>query len=173
MEEIKDLIEKEDYDKYKKLLQEFECKAIDTIETLTWQFKEELAEEIDDKIKGWKKESERLLKENWVKDDKIKKLEQELAKLKEKAIVSKFKKGQKVWIIWDEYNEEQDCIIYEIYQKTIGFFNYTNIDDVPFFEYAVLNNVKDNTVFGYINEPYIFLTEQEAQAKLKEIQGNE
>ena len=84
MEEIKDLIEKEDYDKYKKLLQEFECKAIDTIENLTWQFKEELAEEIDDKIKGWKKESERLLKENWVKDDKIKKLEQELAELKEK-----------------------------------------------------------------------------------------
>lgn len=104
---------------------------------------------------------------------RIAELEQELAELKEKAIVPKFKKGQKVWIIWDEYNEEQDCIIYEIYQKTIGFFNYINIDDVPFFEYAVLNNVKDNTVFGYINEPYIFLTEQEAQAKLKEIQGNE
>ena len=107
------------------------------------------------------------------KDQRIAELEQQLAELKQDAIVPKFKKGQKVWIIWGEYNEEQDCIIYEIYQKTIGFFNYTNIDGVPFFEYAVLNNVKDNTVFGYVNEPYIFLTEQEAQAKLKEIQGNE
>ena len=106
-------------------------------------------------------------------NERIAELEQKLAELKEKAIVPRFKKGQKVWIIWDEYSEEQDCLIYEIYQKIIGFFNYTNIDGVPFFEYAVLNNVKDDTVFGYVNEPYIFLTEKEALEKLKEIQGNE
>ena len=84
MEEIKDLIKQEDYEKYKKLLQEFECKAIDIIEDLTYQFKETLAEEIDDKIKGWKKDNERILRENWEKDDKIKQLEKELAELKEK-----------------------------------------------------------------------------------------
>lgn len=120
-----------------------------------------------------KKDKETLVELLLQKIYDCKVIEQELAELKENAIIPKFKKGQKVWIIWDEYNEEQDCLIYEIHQKTIGFFNYTNIDGVPFFEYAVLNNVKDNTVFGYVNEPYIFLTEQEAQAKLKEIQRNE
>lgn len=84
MEEIKDLIKQEDYEKYKKLLQEFECKAIDIIEDLTYQFKETLAEDIDRKIKGWKDEYERLLKENWKKYDRIAELEKELAELKEK-----------------------------------------------------------------------------------------
>lgn len=83
MEEIKDLIKQEDYEKCKKLLQEFECKAIDIIEDLTYQFKETLAEDIDRKIKGWKDEYERLLKENWKKDDRIAELEKELAKYKE------------------------------------------------------------------------------------------
>ena len=57
---------------------------IDIIEDLTYQFKETLAEEIDDKIKGWKKDNERILRENWEKDDKIKQLEAKLAELKEK-----------------------------------------------------------------------------------------
>lgn len=54
MEEIKDLIKKEAYEKYKKLLQEFECKAIDMIEDLTYQFKETLAEELDDFFANYK-----------------------------------------------------------------------------------------------------------------------
>ena len=162
-EEIKDLIEKEDYDKYKKLLQEFECKAIDTIENLTWQFKEELAEEIDDKIKGWKKESERLLKENWVKDDKIKKLEQELAELKEK--LSKATQFETPHI-------ERFALVRYLAQKNKPYKIVNCYDCYRDKEYKIhycFYNVKSMN-FKLIE---VFTTEQEAQAKLKEIQGNE
>ena len=157
MEEIKDLIKQEDYEKYKKLLQEFECKAIDIIEDLTYQFKETLAEEIDDKIKGWKKDNERILRENWGKDDKIKQLEQELAELKEKAIVPKFKVGQECYLIDNNFNyfkntKEINIVRSKIKKQQNWYY------------------VKD---YGVYHEEDLFATEQEAQEKLKEIQGNE
>ena len=159
MEEIEYLIKQEDYEKYKKLLQEFECKAIDIIEDLTYQFKETLAEEIDDKIKGWKKDNERILRENWEKDDKIKQLEQELAELKEKAIVPKFKVGQEIW-----------CIQY------MAIFKF-KINKVEI--HRGEEETENRIIYGnwedmiYQIEENCFTTEQEAQAKLKEIQGNE
>ena len=187
MEEIKDLIEKEDYDKYKKLLQEFECKAIDTIETLTWQFREELAEEIDDKIKGWKKESERLLKENWVKDDKIKKLEQELAELKEKAIVVPVKLGDTIYVIPSETNyrlniakgkEEQNKVyewtVSEIRYNKYGFSVVCDVGDVQFYcNYEPPKNLCGHfDTEKYYGETW-FTTRAEAQAKLQELQNGD
>ena len=151
MEEIKDLIKQEDYEKYKKLLQEFECKAIDIIEDLTYQFKETLAEEIDDKIKGWKKDNERILRENWGKDDKIKQLEQELAELKEKAIVPRFEYGDKVYYIryfvgkWQVFNQEY-----------VG----ENISNII---------VRTMNYYSELPKDSVFATEQEAQEKLRSL----
>lgn len=158
MEEIKDLIKQEDYEKYKKLLQEFECKAIDIIEDLTYQFKETLAEDIDRKIKGWKDEYERLLKENWKKDDRIAELEQELAELKEKAIVPKFKIGQEVWAISVlRLNNIDSFIITEIcYCADYGLYYKTNLG-INLYEY-------------YFD---VFTTLEEAEKKLQELRGGE
>ena len=83
------------------------------------------------------------------------KLEQELAELKEKAIVSKFKVGQKIWYI----------DIYGIQKDTIISFTYFSIQN------EILYKMGDE-IIDY-REEYIFATEQEAQEKLKEIQGNE
>ena len=164
MEEIEYLIKQEDYEKYKKLLQEFECKAIDIIEDLTYQFKETLAEEIDDKIKGWKKDNERILRENWEKDDKIKQLEQELAELKEKAIDRpKFKHLEEYWYI--ENNP--------YYDNELQVFNGKVMEIICAYDEDWLYEYRFDTSCRYIEEDNIFATEQEAQAKLKEIQGNE
>ena len=164
MEEIEYLIKQEDYEKYKKLLQEFECKAIDIIEDLTYQFKETLAEEIDDKIKGWKKDNERILRENWEKDDKIKQLEQELAELKEKAIDRpKFKHLEEYWYI--ENNPYCD--------NELQVFNGKVMEIICAYDEDWLYEYRFDTSCRYIEEDNIFATEQEAQEKLKEIQGNE
>lgn len=77
------------------------------------------------------------------------KLEQELAELKEKAIVPKFNVGQEVW--------------HFITGKPIKDIIVRN--DLFQYELSALK-------FG-MYEDYLFATEQEAQAKLKEIQGNE
>ena len=166
MEEIEYLIKQEDYEKYKKLLQEFECKAIDIIEDLTYQFKETLAEEIDDKIKGWKKDNERILRENWEKDDEIKQLEQELAELKEKAIVPKFKIGQNIFFIDNECQIAQgvvDVILtgQDVFEKWCKYSIDLGVE------------YEDDIRFIDKNEEEIFATKEEAQEKLKEIQGNE
>lgn len=164
MEEIKDLIKQEDYEKYKKLLQEFECKAIDIIEDLTYQFKETLAEDIDRKIKGWKDEYERLLKENWKKDDKIAELEQELAELKEKAIARpKFKHFEEYWYI--ENNPYCD--------NELQVFDGKVMDIICAYDEDWLYEYRFNTSCRYIEEDNIFATEREAQEKLKEIQGEQ
>ena len=155
MEEIKDLIKQEDYEKYKKLLQEFECKAIDIIEDLTYQFKETLAEEIDDKIKGWKKDNERILRENWEKDDKIKQLEQELAELKEKAIGPKFK-----------FDEE--CVVIMFGSYHFHRFIAQVKDDL-----CLTQPYNDTEEWYYVKPEMVCKTLEEAQDKLKEMQGNE
>ena len=92
---------------------------------------------------------------------RIAELEQELAELKEKAIVPRFKIGQRVWWIdkrLNNYNEKE----YEIVSYLIDSIVVTNKQ----FRY-------------YGNDGYwhgddeLYATEQEAQEKLKEIQGNE
>ena len=150
MEEIKDLIKQEDYEKYKKLLQEFECKAIDIIEDLTYQFKETLAEDIDRKIKGWKDEYERLLKENWKKDDRIAELEQELTELKEKALFRRYK-----------YN----TICY--YSRDNEYFRAKYLAPISQ-KYSLIQDTKTNEI--YIEETDWLRTKK---PKLKEMNGNE
>lgn len=92
------------------------------------------------------------------KDQRIAELEQELAELKEKAIVPKFKIGQEVWAISAyRLNCVDWFIITEIgYCADYGLFYKTNMG-INLYEYYYK----------------IFATEQEAQEKLKEIQGNE
>ena len=94
-------------------------------------------------------------------NERIAELEQELAELKEKAIVPRFKIGQRVWWIdkrLNNYNEKE----YEIVSYLIDSIVVTNKQ----FRY-------------YGNDGYwhgddeLYATEQEAQEKLKEIQGNE
>lgn len=83
------------------------------------------------------------------------KLEQELAELKEKAIVPRFKYGDKVYYIkyfvgkWQIFDEEY-----------VGE-NTSNII------------VRIMNYYSELPKDSVFATEQEAQAKLKEIQGNE
>lgn len=85
---------------------------------------------------------------------RIAELEQELAELKEKAIVPKFKISQKIWHIL--CNDGASCVAIE----------------------DVITNIKGN-IYSLKNcrfcamEEELFATEQEAQEKLKEIQGNE
>ena len=86
---------------------------------------------------------------------RIVELEQELAELKEKAIVPRFKYGDKVYYIkyfvgkWQIFDEEY-----------VGE-NTSNII------------VRSMNYYGELPKDSVFATEQEAQDKLKEIQGNE
>ena len=82
------------------------------------------------------------------------KLEQELAELKEKAIVPKFSPGQIVYFA-------------NIVEGTVNKFNYIGED-----KYNYVVEDKTGEVFIRMKER-TFATEQEAQDKLKEIQGNE
>lgn len=87
--------------------------------------------------------------------------EQQLAELKEKAIVPRFKIGQKVWWIdkrLNNYNEKE----YEIVSYLID---------------SIVVTSKQFRYYG--NDGYwhgddeLYTTEQEAQEKLKELDGNE
>lgn len=96
---------------------------------------------------------ERYLKELLKqKQQRIAELEQELAELKEKAIVPKFKIGQKIWHIL--CNNGTSCVVLE----------------------DVITNIKGciyslkKCRFCAIEEE-LFATEQEVQEKLKEING--
>ena len=82
------------------------------------------------------------------------KLEQELAELKEKAIVPKFSSGQIVYFA-------------NIVEGTVNKFNYIGED-----KYNYVVEDKTGEVFIRMKER-TFATEQEAQVKLKEIQENE
>lgn len=85
---------------------------------------------------------------------RIAELEQELAELKEKAIVPKFSSGQIVYFA-------------NIVEGTVNKFNYIGED-----KYNYVVEDKTGEVFIRMKER-TFATEQEAQAKLKELQGNE
>lgn len=98
--------------------------------------------------------------ENWElredlsqKDKRIAKLEQKLAELKEKAIVPRFSSGQIVYFA-------------NIVEGTVNKFNYIGED-----KYNYVVEDKTGEVFIRMKER-TFATEQEAQEKLKEIQGN-
>lgn len=84
---------------------------------------------------------------------RIAELEKELAEPKEKAIVPRFKIGQRIWHLL--CNNGSSCVVTEDV--------ITNIED------GIYSLKKCR--FCAIEED-LFATEQEAQAKLKEIQGN-
>lgn len=87
-------------------------------------------------------------------NDRKKELEQELAELKEKAIVPRFSSGQIVYFA-------------NIVEGTVNKFNYIGED-----KYNYVVEDKTGEVFIRMKER-TFATEQEALNKLKEIQGNE
>ena len=95
------------------------------------------------------------------------KLEQELEELKEKYIIPKFQLGQTIFTT----NKPNECI-YEL--KIVSI----HIERSEFYDRKFnslvyrAERIKDGYIGGYL-EAELFATEQEAQEKLKEIQGNE
>lgn len=86
-------------------------------------------------------------------------VEQELAELKEKAIVPKFKLGQKVWYVYNKYQKFPfRCVIDKIvYDSSKNHkFRYDTSGEL----------------YIGIKEEDLFATEQEAQEKLKELQND-
>ena len=97
-------------------------------------------------------------------NDRIKELEQELAELKEKAIDRpKFKHFEEYWYI--ENNPYCD--------NELQVFNGKVMEIICAYDEDWLYEYRFDTSCRYIEEDNIFATEQEAQEKLKEVQGNE
>ena len=85
---------------------------------------------------------------------RIAELEQELAELKEKAIVPRFKRQEMVY-----------CFSY----GKIQLFNVVAYLD----NQITLCENRETGKLEFVNNDYLCINEQEAQEKLKEIQGNE
>lgn len=86
-------------------------------------------------------------------NDRIKELEQELAELKEKAIVPRFKRQEIVY-----------CFSY----GKIQLFNVVAYLD----NQITLCENRETGKLEFVNNDYLCINEQEAQDKLKEIKGN-
>ena len=98
------------------------------------------------------------------KDQRIAELEQELAKLKEKAIDRpKFKHLEEYWYI--ENNPYCD--------NELQVFNGKVMEIICAYDEDWLYEYRFDTSCRYIEEDNIFASEQEAINKLKEVQGNE
>ena len=94
---------------------------------------------------------------------RIAELEQELAELKEKAIDRpKFKHLEEYWYI--ENNPYCD--------NELQVFNGKVMEIICAYDEDWLYEYRFDTSCRYIEEDNIFTTEQEAQAKLKEMNGN-
>ena len=107
----------------------------------------------------------------WSKKDlwnRIQEKNKRIAELEEQlrnAIVPKFKIGQEVWFIYDE-NDDFD---YTILNKKVMAYTYSSYDG-DYFEYAMSDDGTQYTIwYGYIR--HVFATKEEAEAKLKELQG--
>ena len=92
---------------------------------------------------------------NFVHGQDYEKLKQELAELKEKAILPKFK-----------YNEE--CVVIMFGSYHFHRFIAQVKDDL-----CLTQPYNDTEEWYYVKPEMVFKTLEEAQAKLKEIQGNE
>ena len=100
------------------------------------------------------------------KDQRIAELEQELAGLKEKAIVPRFRIGQEVFVVDNECQITQGAVDVILTRQDV-FEKWCKYSIDLGLEY------EDDIRFVYKDEEEIFATKEEAQAKLKEIQGNE
>lgn len=88
------------------------------------------------------------------------------AKLKN-AIVPKFKVGQEVWFL----SNELDFSNYELLNGKIGAFEFNNYE-TPILSYFISQDgTRDTLHFGYNEEKYVFATKQEAEERLKELEG--
>ena len=95
------------------------------------------------------------------KNQRIAELEKQLAN----SIRPKFKRGQEVYT----YNKYQGCI-YKLQLISIHIEQY----ETPEFDTLVYRarRLKDGFIGGYLEEE-LFATEEEAQAKLEELRGND
>ena len=98
------------------------------------------------------------------------KLEQELAELKEKAIVPRFRIGQTLFMIPTLFNSLKHITEYELLRLTLSDIGIR-------YELSIKNKEKGIEPYYCASEDMfdisIFTTEQEALNKLKEIQRNE
>ena len=98
------------------------------------------------------------------------KLEQELAELKENAIVPRFRIGQTLYMIPTLLNSLKHITEYELLRITLSDIGIR-------YELSIKNKEKGIEPYYCASEDMfgisIFTTEQEAQAKLKEVQGDE
>lgn len=98
-------------------------------------------------------------------DQRIVELEEQL----KNAIVPKFKKGQEVWFV-DDVRDSWDAN-YEVFHKKVMAISYNNYEG-DHFEYAMSDDgTRDTIWYGYIDEKFVFATEEEAEAKLRELKG--
>ena len=96
--------------------------------------------------------------------NKIADLERELAELKQKAIVPKFKVGQKIFFIDTNFQIEQG-VIYQIRMFQMDSSEWGNhLIDLG-------QEYEDDIRFIYEDEEEIFVTKEEAEQKLAEING--
>ena len=122
------------------------------------------------------------------KDQRIAELEKELAELKEKAIVPPVKIGDTIYVVpsktnyeiniinrHSELNKVYEYIVSEIRYNKYGYSVVCELDNIPF--YFNYEKAKKWCCEHFDTEKFYgetwFATEQEAQEKLKEIQGNE
>ena len=105
--------------------------------------------------------------ENWqlredleIKDQRIAELEEQL----KNAIVPKFMVGQEVWFV----NE----ILEVIHNGKINAFEVYKFKERPYEFWYDIDYVEDNTeISDEVSDEFIFAIKEEAQAKLKELQG--
>ena len=118
--------------------------------------------ELEDVLEKWHIEDlDKFLEEQIAKkrelNDILWKMEQELAELKQKAIVPKFKVGQDVFIILDAVIKD------------------TNINSITIFAGNELSYyckyVNNERMYLELDEEEIFATKEEAEQKLAEIKG--
>ena len=102
-------------------------------------------------------------------DQRIAELEQELAELKEKAIVPKFKTYQLIFYITQYYTSTKGKAEYDIISDK--YYVAENENEIILgWNYAKDFNKRK---YYYVRKDWVFATEQEAQAKLQELRGGE
>lgn len=157
------------------------------------EIKHKLEQELAELKEKYNKASEKLkniteeVENNFVHGQDYEELKQELTELKEKTIVVPVKLGDTIYVIPSETNyrlniakgkEEQNKVyewsVSEIRYNKYGFSVVCDVGDVQFYcNYEPPKNLCGHfDTEKYYGETW-FTTEQEAQAKLKEIQGNE